>query len=160
MIFNDVGSATTVVVKRSFAEFMSYASDEAANALRNFPSDSDDHLTQRGMRAARLVKEMSRHLGGLTKARMMLQSMFTSVGCFTSERSIRRCEFINTIPDVAVFVLDGRIVIDTAEKIMKSSEHSGFDVLLVAWLSASPRDRDLFVEAINPRAGAPLSRDR
>jgi len=114
--------------------------DKAKSALNEFPSDSDEHFTQRAMRAARLVPEMERRVGQLTRARHTLAKLFR-----IAERSIRRAQFIYTIPEIAVIVLDGRVVIDTAEKIMKNTRHAGVEVLMVAWLAASPKDREAFM---------------
>jgi hypothetical protein len=114
--------------------------DKAKSALSDFPSDSDAHFTQRAMRAAVLVPEMLRRVGQLTRARHALAALFR-----VAERTIRRAEFIYTIPEIAMIVLDGRVVIDTAEKIMKNAQHAGCDILTIAWLSAPPKDREAFM---------------
>ena len=118
---------------------MSNYDDLARTTLTHFPSESDVHKTQRAIQAALLVNEAATQMG-LTPARFMLEDKFK-----VSERMIRRYEAITTVPEIAQIVAEGRVVVDTAEKIMKSAKQNGLDVLIIAWLSASKKDRMAFL---------------
>jgi hypothetical protein len=111
----------------------------AREALTNFPTLSDVHKTARAIRAAQFVPDLARTLG-LTQARLALADQFK-----VSERMIRRYEYISKVPEIAQIVAEGRVVVDTAEKIMKSAKHAGLDILTIAWWSAPLKDRQAFL---------------